>query len=169
MWLDIGKLTRMSTQSKVHFFIPANSHTHAVPMQCLCQTKLADLLFQRPFCQPCMWIHNWDSGANRRHQLGGMALEFSPLPVRCLFCLAVLCRPSVDTSWCHSYSKQSIQVCFTTSLPHPTTPRPTTCLPPTYLPLAMLSIKFMPTWKNHLKFGRFYSGHNYCCIHNEKH
>ena len=85
-----------------------------------------------------------------------MALEFSPLPVRCLFRLVALSRLSVDTSWRHSYSKRSKQVCFTTS--------PTPAPPPAH-PLATLSMKFMPTWKNHLKVPKIQAVASYKVSH----
>ena len=41
------------TQGKVHFIVPANSHTHALPMHSVfarLRLKLTGLLFQRAFC-----------------------------------------------------------------------------------------------------------------------
>ena len=130
------------TQSKVHFIVPANSHTHALPMQSVFARLSWLVCFSRRLLLT-LWNHVWVNGANRGHQMGVMALEFCPLPVRHLFCPVDLSRLSVDTSWHHSYSKQSIQVCFTTSLP----PVPPPALHPPAHPLVTLSMKFMLTWK----------------------
>ena len=106
----------------------ANSHTHALPMHSVFARLswlacFSRLLFADPVkSHLSQWYVSiegtkWEVWPrNSPHCQWNVSLR-----------LVALSRLSVDTSWCHSYSKQSIQVCFTTSFPHP--PPPTHPLP----------------------------------------
>ena len=94
------------------------------------------------------------------------ASEISLLPSGLTYLGSVLIPLDVITIYVRIYSKQSIQVCFTTSLPTP----PPARFPPTN-PLAMLSIKIHAHLKKCLKVPKIQAAASYkisCVLANEQ-
>ena len=99
------KTNQNVTLGQLHFFGPANSHTHTLSMHC-CNTRLSCLVcFSRvdfaDHVKP--QLRQWDPW----RAMGGMGLIFTPVLVKRLIGPPGLSRPMTSTSWTHSYSKQS--------------------------------------------------------------
>ena len=109
MWLDFGKLTKLSHLGLFRFIGPANGYTCALHIH----SAFIRLVDWSAFLEQVLltlWIRNWDIGSNGGHYIEGMGLKFTPVIGRSLLGHSSMFR--------HFWDPYLVQTVLTEGLTH---------------------------------------------------